>query len=1352
MAFVLAALAGSASSVSAATFTVTTTADTGAGSLRAAIDAANGAAGLDTIEFAIGTGAQTISISSPFSLITDSVIIDGTTQPGYTSVPLIQLNGTNAGTDTHGLLFTASNSIVRGLCINGFNRSAVQFTNGGNNLIEDCYLGTNLAGTAAVPNSAGVFVLGTSNNTIRNNLISGNLTNGIYVGRNLLNNTTDNRSSNTIIVGNSIGTNAAENAAIPNANNGILLQDSGGNQIGVAGSLANVISGNGQAGILIERDGPGGTNVVRNNFIGTNAGGTAAVANNGDGVQFIDATLNIVENNLISGNTGNGIFILRGGTHTVRGNRVGTNLAGNAALANGSNGVALNASPNNQIGFGNALIPANFALANVISGNAGSGVSIFDALAANNRVDGNLIGTSADGAAALGNGAAGVSIVDAPNTIVGGGANDAAASAHGNIIAANTREGIIIVGATAAGTQIGSNQIGASSTQGAAFGNKLNGVHIDSAPNTLVGFPDVSNSGSRGNVVGANAQNGVFVIGQTAQNTRLYGNQISRNGDDGIEINNAPQTLVTTTSTNESSRNTITSNGGNGIFVFGASSTGVRIEGTRIGLQGTANSGNAASGIFIVQASGVVVAPAAITGASPVTNSIVNNGADGIFIVESNSNTLSRNIIFNNGQVGIDLNGDNVSTNDPNDADGGANRTQNYPVITTALFNSATNETRVTGTLNSTPQSTFDVEFYANTAGDPTGFGEGETYLTTVRLTTDASGNAPFSLAFPSAQLPLGRFVTSTATNTANGDTSEFGANATVIEDVTAPSVTITDPAPNSQLLTLTRVGGRAVDNAGGSGLTTDSVTLSIQRSSDSRFWNGTDWSSTSRVLLPVSFDPISGDWQKTDQLPTISTTDGTYTLQARAVDRAGNVADSTPTVLRPSPAAPTITSFTPESGAIGATVVITGTNLSTTSGVSFNGTFASFTVNSDTQVTVQVPLNATTGPIRIFTEGGSVTSSTSFTVTQPTPVPTASPTATPSGTPTATPTSTPTATPTSTPTATPTPQLPQDTVKPAALFYSPRNGATVNSLKFLTGVATDNPSGRGIDTFVISIRRASDNRFWSGTGWTSISEFPLKPTLTGIRWTYNNGPTAAALTDGSYYVLTAVVIDKAGNRGLARVLVRADVVAPTVTIETPANGARVQTLSRLSGLVADTSVGSGIDQVALGLKRAADNRYWNGRNWVTTPISLRTTIRGNTWTNADNLPGGTNLTPGLYYLTAVAIDRAVNRSSVTTGFRVVAAPTPSPTPSTRVVTVSTAIGYAANDSLVIKLNQPLGDGLENADQYRVTVNGVAVEIEAVSYQSASNTLTLTLSEGSLQPGDVVQVAGTVEVPSIPVR
>ena len=86
-----------------------------------------------------------------------------------------------------------------------------------------------------------------------------------------------------------------------------------------------------------------------------------------------------------------------------------------------------------------------------------------------------------------------------------------------------------------------------------------------------------------------------------------------------------------------------------------------------------------------------------------------------------------------------------------------------------------------------------------------------------------------------------------------------------------------------------------------------------------------------------------------------------------------------------PAPA-PTISLFTPTIGLVGTSVTITGTAFTGATSVTFNGTSALFTVDSDTQITATVPSGATSGLITVTTSGGTATSGSSFTVTNPPP------------------------------------------------------------------------------------------------------------------------------------------------------------------------------------------------------------------------------------------------------------------------------------------------------------------------------------------------------------------------------
>ena len=147
-------------------FVVVNTNDSGPGSLRQAIQQANASPGVDTITFAIGVGYQTIAPTSALPTITDPMIIDGTTQPGYAGAPLIEVWGFAAGPDVHGLVITADNSTVKDLVINLFDGNGILIT-GNNNRIEHSYIGTDVSGTIAVPNALnGVEIIGGSNNII----------------------------------------------------------------------------------------------------------------------------------------------------------------------------------------------------------------------------------------------------------------------------------------------------------------------------------------------------------------------------------------------------------------------------------------------------------------------------------------------------------------------------------------------------------------------------------------------------------------------------------------------------------------------------------------------------------------------------------------------------------------------------------------------------------------------------------------------------------------------------------------------------------------------------------------------------------------------------------------------------------------------------------------------------------------------------------------------------------------------------------------------------------------------------------------------------------------------------------
>jgi hypothetical protein len=330
-----------AASSHAATFVVTNTADSGAGSFRQAITNANGSAGVDTISFSVGSGFKSIAPLSPLPTITQAVLIDATTQPGFAGVPLIELSGASAGAGANGLTINhAGSSSVFGFVINRFAANGIHVTTAAATIAGN-WLGIDAAGTAASPNgSNGLVLLNTTGSSIGGttasgrNVISGNTVDGIRIE--------GASGGSNGVYGNYLGTNATGTAAVPNGFNGVVILDSPGNTIGGPGTTyRNVISGNTRNGVGIT--GPNATgNLVEANVIGTNAAGTAGVGNERNGVFVIDAASNTIGGsvvgtyNVISGNSWNGIHITGAAStgNLVQRNVIGLNLLGTASLPN----------------------------------------------------------------------------------------------------------------------------------------------------------------------------------------------------------------------------------------------------------------------------------------------------------------------------------------------------------------------------------------------------------------------------------------------------------------------------------------------------------------------------------------------------------------------------------------------------------------------------------------------------------------------------------------------------------------------------------------------------------------------------------------------------------------------------------------------------------------------------------------------------------------------------------------------------------------------------------------------------------------------------------------------------------
>ncbi|MBI4457245.1 MAG: right-handed parallel beta-helix repeat-containing protein [Acidobacteria bacterium] len=187
-------------------------------------------------------------------------------------------------------------------------------------------------------------------------------------------------------------------------------------------------------------------------------------------------------------------------------------------------------------------------------------------------------------------------------------------------------------------------------------------------------------------------------------------------------------------------------------------------------------------GIFIIDASGTTIGGETIQRA----NAIRFNVREGIVISGAAvSNSILVNSISDNGALGIDLAGDGPEGIDLRDADTGPNGLQNAAEIYSATATASGDTSRVRMRLRSAKNETFTVRFFTGTTPDPSGYGEGDTFVLTRNVTTSDSGYGPTSFVSP---VKLGKFLSCTVTD-AQGNTSEFSAAAPIKLDSDGDSV-----------------------------------------------------------------------------------------------------------------------------------------------------------------------------------------------------------------------------------------------------------------------------------------------------------------------------------------------------------------------------------------------------------------------------------------------------------------------------------------------------------------------------------------------------------------------------------
>jgi CSLREA domain-containing protein len=383
---------------------------------------------------------------------------------------------------------------------------------------------------------------------------------------------------------------------------------------------------------------------------------------------------------------------------------------------------------------------------------------------AGNFVTGNFIGIDPTGAIDRGNSGNGVEIASAGNTI--GGTTPAARNVISGSDVQQATAGILWTGNGATGNAILGNYIGTNASGTGAIPNWFGISAVLGNGNAIGG----TIAGAR-NVVSGNSNTGVSL--SSSNNNTVQGNHIGTNptgtgplpnGNQGLRVDNAQGNVIGGASAGAG--NVISANGDIGVRLTFASTT--TVQSNIIGMNATATA-------------------------------VLGNLDGGVHVFAGNGDLIRSNVIFGNQgsaqppSLGIDLDVDQVAPDDgvtPNDAgdpDTGSNDLQNFPVITAASFSAGT--TTLSGTLNSTPSTTFTLEFFVNDACDPSGFGEGQTPVGTALVTTDGNGNGTFGpLGFST---PIARpIATATATNPGNS-TSEFSQCFT-ISGVGLPTATPT--------------------------------------------------------------------------------------------------------------------------------------------------------------------------------------------------------------------------------------------------------------------------------------------------------------------------------------------------------------------------------------------------------------------------------------------------------------------------------------------------------------------------------------------------------------------------------